>query len=76
MWCATRDPPNASGEPRLAVPDAGAGKTYTMTGARGGQAAYQQRGIVPRVLTQLFKDIKSMRDVQCKVQVGCQVRLG
>jgi hypothetical protein len=45
----------------------GAGKTYTMT---GGRQSYSQRGLVPRMLSQLFQDLRARQDRVTSVQVG------
>ncbi len=45
----------------------GAGKTFTMT---GGRQSYSQRGLVPRVLSQLFQDLRARADRITTVQVG------
>jgi len=50
----------------LSYGQTGAGKTYTM-----GQAGnYQQRGIVPRALAQIFQDVDTRVDRQCTVRVS------
>lgn len=45
----------------------GAGKTFTMTGNR---TNFAQRGIIPRLLTQLFMEIKKRTDMTCSVQIS------
>ncbi|KAK2954204.1 putative Kinesin-II 85 kDa subunit [Blattamonas nauphoetae] len=45
----------------------GAGKTYTMY---GGSDSFQYRGIIPRVLTELFKEIDARTDTQFVVRVS------
>lgn len=37
---------------------AGAGKTYTMS---GGKQSFRQRGIIPRIIGQLFTELKNMQ---------------
>ncbi|XP_053568908.1 kinesin-like protein KIF9 [Bombina bombina] len=44
----------------------GAGKTYTITGAEN----YKHRGIIPRALQQVFKEIKERKDQSVTVQVS------
>jgi hypothetical protein len=44
----------------------GAGKTYTMS---GGRQQYKQRGLIPRVLTQLFSEIRGMPGHDVKVSI-------
>ncbi|MEW5311852.1 MAG: hypothetical protein WDW38_003536 [Sanguina aurantia] len=44
----------------------GAGKTFTMS---GGKLGYKQRGLVPRLLTQLFADMRAVQDRSCTVSV-------
>lgn len=44
----------------------GAGKTYTMS---GGRQSFKQRGLIPRLLTQLFQEIKTQPDSEFKVSV-------
>lgn len=43
----------------MAYGQTGAGKTYTMTGAT---ESYRQRGIIPRALSEIFKDIDQSID--------------
>jgi kinesin family member 6/9 len=43
----------------------GAGKTFSMTGATEN---YQQRGIIPRTIQHLFKEIQSRPDYQYTVR--------
>jgi hypothetical protein len=50
---------------------AGAGKTYTMT---GGRQSYSQRGLVPRVLSQLFQEVRGRTDRLVTVQVGLPLK--
>lgn len=42
----------------------GAGKTFTMTGST---ESYQNRGLIPRAISQLFKEISNRRD--CTINV-------
>lgn len=43
----------------------GAGKTFTMTGATEN---YQQRGLIPRAIQQLFKEIEERTDYSINVR--------
>lgn len=45
----------------------GAGKTYTMT---GGKQHYKQRGLVPRILTHLFAELRSRPQQRCRVSIS------
>jgi kinesin family member 6/9 len=45
----------------------GAGKTYTMTGATEN---YSQRGIIPRTIQHLFKEIQNRPDRSYTVRIG------
>ena len=45
----------------------GAGKTYTMTGATEN---YSQRGIIPRTIQHLFKEIQNRSDRSYTVRIG------
>jgi kinesin family protein 6/9 len=46
----------------------GAGKTFSMTGATEN---YNQRGIIPRTIQHLFKEIQSRQDVSYSVRYTC-----
>jgi kinesin family protein 6/9 len=45
----------------------GAGKTFTMTGATEN---YEQRGLIPRTIQHLFKEIQSRQDRSYTVRIG------
>jgi len=45
----------------------GAGKTFTMTGST---ESYQNRGIIPRAISQLFKDIEDRSDSAINVRIS------
>jgi len=47
----------------------GAGKTYTMSGA-GSTAAYAHRGVVPRALAHVFREVESRVERQVTVRVS------
>lgn len=42
----------------------GAGKTFTMS---GGRSSFKQRGIIPRMISHLFAEMRSLSDRQFKV---------
>ncbi len=44
----------------------GAGKTYTMS---GGKSTFKQRGIIPRMISHLYAEMRAMSDRRFKVQV-------
>ena len=43
----------------------GAGKTFTMS---GGRATFKQRGIIPRMITHLFAEMRTLSDRSFKVR--------
>ena len=45
----------------------GAGKTFSMTGATEN---YQQRGIIPRTIQNLFKEVNSRQDRMYNIRIG------
>jgi kinesin family member 6/9 len=47
----------------------GAGKTFTMTGATEN---YQQRGLIPRTIQQLFKEIQNRHDQEFTIRYFIQ----
>lgn len=51
----------------MAYGQTGAGKTYTMHGAA---EAYENRGVVPRAISQVFKSIKTRRDRDISIRVS------
>ena len=51
----------------LAYGQTGSGKTYTMF---GGQDKFEHRGIVPRLLSTLFEEIRKLPNVQANVRVS------
>ncbi|KAF5834060.1 kinesin motor domain-containing protein [Dunaliella salina] len=52
----------------MAYGQTGAGKTYTMSGGR--KQSYAQRGLIPRVITQLFSELQSKPSQDCKVNIS------
>lgn len=51
---------------RPGLGNAGAGKTFTMS---GGKQSYKQRGIIPRALGHLFSEVKAMPDREAKISI-------
>ena len=50
----------------FAYGETGAGKTYTMTGKND----FKHRGIIPRALTQMYKEIKERYDYDINIRIS------
>jgi kinesin family protein 6/9 len=64
ITCKTLDGYNGT---VLCYGQTGAGKTFSMTGATEN---YQQRGIIPRTIQHVFKEIQSRQDRSYTVRIG------
>ena len=51
----------------MAFGQTGAGKTYTMTGS---STSYGQRGIIPRAVSQLFREAEERQDYSINIRSG------
>jgi kinesin family protein 6/9 len=51
----------------VCVGQTGSGKTYTMTGA---SESFNQRGIIPRAVNQLFREIKDKQNLLYTIRVS------
>ena len=49
----------------MAFGQTGAGKTYTMTGS---STNYGQRGIIPRAISQLFREVDDRQDYSISIR--------
>lgn len=54
----------------MAYGQTGAGKTFTITGAT---ESYKERGLVPRALSQLFKEIEERPEFAITVRYNLQI---
>lgn len=53
----------------MAFGQTGAGKTYTMTGS---STNYSQRGIIPRAISQLFREAEERQDFTVHIRYICR----
>lgn len=56
----------------MAYGQTGAGKTYTMTGSSG---HFDERGVIPRAVSQLFKEIAARPELNISIRYSVEYRM-